>query len=60
MKNILERFKSPVIVAVILMEIYTFVEVTDFTNARMIVLGVISILIATFGAINNPTDRDKL
>lgn len=56
----LERLKSPVVWVTALIAVYTYLETADFSTARNIVLSVLGILIAVFGALNNPTDRDNM
>ena len=51
-----ERLASPVVWVAILTSVYTYVEVADFSSPREIALAVLGILIAIFGALNNPTD----
>lgn len=60
MKQFCERFKSPVVIGVVLYGLYQFVEVTDFTCWRTVVLGALGVAISIFGALNNPTDRDNM
>lgn len=60
MKDILERLKSPVIWIAFLTCSYTFIEMTDFSDPKEIVLGAITLLITFFSALNNPTDRDNM
>lgn len=60
MTDILERLKSPVVWVAVLMSLYTYIEVADFSTPRGIILSVLGILIAAFSALNNPTDRDKM
>ena len=58
--KILNRFKSPVVWAVALTSIYTYIETSDFSTIKGIVLAILGIMIAIFGAVNNPTDRDHV
>lgn len=62
MNKIFERLKSPVVWGVFLTTLYTQLELwqTESTSVKDIVLGVLIILVATFGAVNNPTDRDNM
>ena len=60
MKTFFERFKSPVVWVAMLTSLYAYIEVADFSTPRNIVLATLGILIAIFGAVNNPTDRDNI
>lgn len=60
MKNILERLKSPVVWAVALTAVYTYIEAADLGTVKGIILCVVGSAAAVFGAINNPTDRDHM
>lgn len=51
-----ERLASPVVWVAVLTAVYTYVEVCNFNNPKEIALGVLGILIAALGALNNPTD----
>lgn len=51
-----ERLASPVVWVSVLTAVYTYVEVCDFSSPKEIALGVLGILIAALGALNNPTD----
>ena len=51
-----ERLASPVVWVAILTAIYTYVEMCDFSSPKEIALGILGILIAALGALNNPTD----
>lgn len=59
----LERLKSPVVWSVMLTTLYTQLELwqaSSDVSLKTIVLGILMIVIATFGAVNNPADRDNL
>lgn len=60
MKEILKRLQSPVVWVTALTSVYTYVELADFSTPRGIALSVIGILIASFAALNNPTDREHM
>lgn len=62
MKEFAERLKSPVVWGVFLSALYAQIELWQSgpTDTKGIVLGVLMILISTFGAINNPVDRDHM
>lgn len=62
MKEILKRLKSPVVWSVFLTTLYAQLELwqNTATSGKDIVLGILIIVVATFGAINNPTDRDSM
>ena len=60
MKDFMERLKSPVVWGVALTSIYAYVEVSDFSSPKGVALAVLGILIAVFGALNNPTDRNHM
>ena len=60
--SILERLKSPVVWSVFLTTLYAQIELwqTGETSFKTVALGILLVLVATFGAINNPTDRDNM
>lgn len=60
MKTFLERLKSPVVWVAMLTSLYAYIEIADFSTPRNIALAALGILIAIFGALNNPTDRDNI
>lgn len=55
-----ERLTSPIVWVAVLTAVYTYVEVSDFSDPKHIALAIIGTLIAAFSALNNPADKKKV